>query len=193
MRETREYIRSIRGHHPIILLFRPGRLRLDSSAGRLRVGLAREASLLDGGRSMSDQSVGDAPQQLADAMAAAAQTLNEPEDVGEVLDRLVRVACVTIPGVDDAGVSIGSKSGVSTMASIGSLVEECDQLQYDSGEGPCLQAMADGKLRSLSIAPFNTWSECRRTATLHFAISFSRSSTRSPQTHPPSATNQKDS
>ena len=79
---------------------------------------------------------------LAEAMAEAARALNAPETLEEVLERLVRAACTTIPGVDYAGVSIARQTGIETKAATDPIVEEADQLQYHLGEGPCLDAMA---------------------------------------------------
>jgi GAF domain-containing protein len=79
---------------------------------------------------------------LAEAMAQAARALHAPETLEEVLERLVRAACTAIPGVDYAGVSIARRTGIETMAATDPIVEEADQLQYQLGEGPCLDAMA---------------------------------------------------
>ena len=75
-------------------------------------------------------------------MAQAARALDAPETLEEVLERLVRAACTAIPGVDYAGVSIARRTGIETMAATDPIVEEADQLQYQLGEGPCLDAMA---------------------------------------------------
>lgn len=80
--------------------------------------------------------------ELAEAMAQAARALNAPETLEEVLERLTRAACTAIPGVDYAGVSIARRTGIETLAATDPIVEEADQLQYQLGEGPCLDAMA---------------------------------------------------
>jgi GAF domain-containing protein len=82
--------------------------------------------------------------QLADAMTAAAKELQQPVETAEVLDRLVQVVLRTVPGADFAGVSVGDRLGVHTMASTHSLVDLLDRAQYDLQEGPCLDAMRDG-------------------------------------------------
>ena len=83
---------------------------------------------------------------LAEAMAEAARALNVLETLEEVLDRLARAACTAIPRVDFAGVSIARRTGIETMAATDAIVEEADRLQYQFGEGPCLDAMAGQKL-----------------------------------------------
>jgi GAF domain-containing protein len=83
---------------------------------------------------------------LAEVMAQAASSINAPEALEDVLDRLARAACTAIPGVDYAGVSIGRRTGIETMAATDPLVEQADQLQYELGEGPCLDAMGGKKL-----------------------------------------------
>jgi len=78
---------------------------------------------------------------LATVLADAAQMLHTPETMSEVLDRLVRTACTAIPGVEYAGVSIARRDGIETVAATDSLVHQVDHLQYELGEGPCLDAI----------------------------------------------------
>jgi GAF domain-containing protein len=92
----------------------------------------------------------DGGTRLAEAMAEAARALNTPETLEEVLDRLARAACTAIPGVDYAGVSIARRTGIETMAATDPIVERADQLQYELGEGPCLDAMAG---HSVEVVP----------------------------------------
>jgi GAF domain-containing protein len=100
----------------------------------------QEISMIDAG------DTADVDLRLAEAMAEAARALNVPESLEEVLSRLVRAACTAIPGVDFAGVSIARRTGVETMAATDPIVEAADQLQYQLGEGPCLDAMAGQQL-----------------------------------------------
>ena len=78
---------------------------------------------------------------LAVVMAEVARALHQPEVMEDVLDRLVRAACTAIPGVDFAGVSIGSPTSIDTVAASDPVVEDLDRLQYSLGEGPCLDAI----------------------------------------------------
>jgi hypothetical protein len=84
----------------------------------------------------------DRDTRLAEAMAEAARSLNTPEALEDVLDRLAQAACTAIPGVDYAGVSIARRTGIETMAATDPIVEQADQLQYQFGEGPCLDALS---------------------------------------------------
>lgn len=79
---------------------------------------------------------------LAAVMAEAAKALRTPANVAETLDTLVRVACTSIPGAEYVGVSLTRRDGIETAAATDPLVREADQLQYELGEGPCLDAMA---------------------------------------------------
>ena len=79
---------------------------------------------------------------LADVMADAARSLHKLETVEDVLSRLVQVACTAVHGVDFAGVSLARHGGIETVAASAPLVGEADRLQYELGEGPCLDAMA---------------------------------------------------
>jgi GAF domain-containing protein len=79
---------------------------------------------------------------LADVMAEAARSLHELESIADVLNRLVQVACTAVPGAEFAGVSLARHGGIETVAASDPLVGKADQLQYELGEGPCLDAMA---------------------------------------------------
>jgi transcriptional regulator with GAF, ATPase, and Fis domain len=78
---------------------------------------------------------------LAEAMAAAAMVLKEPETVEDALARLVEVALSVIPGAEQCGISVADRHSVTTMASTGCMVDQLDRLQYRLDEGPCLDAM----------------------------------------------------
>jgi len=52
------------------------------------------------------------------------------------VDRLVRVACMAIPGVDFAGVSIGGFNGIDTVAASDPVAEHLDRFAVLAGPGP---------------------------------------------------------
>lgn len=78
---------------------------------------------------------------LAAAMAEAASALKQPETVEQALARLVVAAQSVIPGAEHCGISIATRTAITTMASTDGMVDQLDQLQYDLDEGPCLDAM----------------------------------------------------
>lgn len=58
------------------------------------------------------------------------------------LERTTQLAAATIAGCDECGVSIRHPDGsVSTPASTSPMVEKADGLQYEFGQGPCLEAI----------------------------------------------------
>ena len=75
-------------------------------------------------------------------MAAVARELEHQSDPQQTLETAVRIAVSDIAGADSAGVSIGHRKGhVETPAAVGSMARRGDELQYETGEGPCLDAI----------------------------------------------------
>jgi hypothetical protein len=76
------------------------------------------------------------------AIAAAARSINQRRTLQETLQSIAEVAAEAIPGMTDAGISTLDKRGnVSTQAASGELVWELDKLQYELGEGPCVDSL----------------------------------------------------
>lgn len=79
---------------------------------------------------------------VAAALADAARTINAPHNLDETLEAVVKAACVSVSGFDHVGISVLHRDGTAeTKAATGALVWELDALQYDLGEGPCMEAM----------------------------------------------------
>jgi hypothetical protein len=79
--------------------------------------------------------------EVAEAMSEVAASLQAPMDLDETLALITRSAADTIPGIAEASISITTKSGeIKTLAPTGPLVTRADFLQYELGEGPCLDA-----------------------------------------------------
>ena len=79
---------------------------------------------------------------LSHRMAAAARELQDQADPQETLETAVRLAVSDVDGADSAAVSIGHVKGqIETPASVGEMAVRGDQLQYETGEGPCLEAI----------------------------------------------------
>ncbi len=69
------------------------------------------------------------------------ELLTEPEEE-PTLERVVKMAVEAIDACDYAGVSLCRERGrVETPASTHNIVQECDALQYELSEGPCLDAI----------------------------------------------------
>ena len=84
------------------------------------------------------------PLDVAGAMSAVARELAGNQDLPVVLHTLVRGAVTALPGIDHAGISVVHRDGhIDTVATTDDLVGELDQLQYDLGEGPCVDAVRE--------------------------------------------------
>ncbi|WP_238164679.1 GAF and ANTAR domain-containing protein [Kribbella pittospori] len=78
---------------------------------------------------------------LIEVMTEVAAALLVPIDLDETLDRITASVTEAIPGVDYASVSVTTRGGqIRTLAPTSALAIHADELQYEFGEGPCLQA-----------------------------------------------------
>ncbi|MDQ4033233.1 MAG: GAF and ANTAR domain-containing protein [Actinomycetota bacterium] len=62
------------------------------------------------------------------------------------LDRLAQLTAQALPEGSSCGVTVRQNSRAVTLAASDELARRIDQLQYDFGEGPCLETLATGKL-----------------------------------------------
>lgn len=83
------------------------------------------------------------PIELAQAFADVARALLAEQDVPATLDRIARLAVETIDGCDHAGISLIEGRRVSTAGASGDIARQVDALQYESDEGPCLDAIRE--------------------------------------------------
>lgn len=80
---------------------------------------------------------------ISDAMAAAARSMGSQESLPETLQAIVDAAHTSLPQFD-VGVSTTAKDGtITTRAATSQTVWDLDTLQYELGEGPCLEAILD--------------------------------------------------
>jgi signal transduction histidine kinase len=82
---------------------------------------------------------------LAVAVAQAVAELVSPESRERVLERTVHLAAEVIPGAQHASVTLLGVAGPATPAATGRQAEELDRIQYEVGEGPCLDAARTGE------------------------------------------------
>jgi GAF domain-containing protein len=79
--------------------------------------------------------------ELAQMFAELAQTLDEQESVSEALDETVRLAVEALDGCQMAGISwLVQGKRIETLAHTDDLVARSDALQYELGEGPCIDS-----------------------------------------------------
>jgi GAF domain-containing protein len=79
------------------------------------------------------------------AIAAAVRTINQTNTLDDMLTAIAETARRSVPGFDHVGISTIDRDGqVRTRAAAGDLVWKLDELQYDLGEGPCVDSLRDG-------------------------------------------------
>lgn len=80
--------------------------------------------------------------ELAQEFAVMARRLLSQGTVQQTLDEIVRLATQIVDGCELAGVMLLHGGGrVEVPAATSELVEKCDRLQVEVGEGPCFDAM----------------------------------------------------
>jgi hypothetical protein len=78
---------------------------------------------------------------LVALMDAVADSLQYPIDLDETLGLITASAAETIPGIVHASLSVTGKDGtIKTLAPTDQAAIGADQLQYELGDGPCLDA-----------------------------------------------------
>src|SRR5690606_15327570 len=81
---------------------------------------------------------------IAVALTEAAKQIYAPTDVQGTLDTIVQSAQRSVPGMNHVGISVTHRDGrVETKAATDPLVRELDHIQYELGEGPCLDSIWD--------------------------------------------------
>jgi GAF domain-containing protein len=68
------------------------------------------------------------------------------QPLGAVLRRIAELAVKTIPGAQDASVTLIERGRPKTVAFFGDLAPTLDERQYAAGYGPCLDAAATGQV-----------------------------------------------
>ncbi|WP_433005678.1 GAF and ANTAR domain-containing protein [Kribbella sp. CA-294648] len=77
-------------------------------------------------------------------MDRVALSLRYPMDVEETLQGITAAVVVATSGVDHASISVTSSDGkIQTLAPTDDVAVRCDELQYELGEGPCLEAVLE--------------------------------------------------
>lgn len=85
---------------------------------------------------------------LGRELASVARELLAEGTVQHTLDRIVQLAVSTIPGCDDAGVSLLTPGGIRTPAATSQVVRDADAPQYETGQGPCINATRQRELET---------------------------------------------
>ena len=80
---------------------------------------------------------------LIEEFADVARQVHASDDYDDSIGRITATALRTIRGCEAASISLLTKEGPVTRGSTHDLATMGDQIQYDEGEGPCLDAAMD--------------------------------------------------
>ena len=73
-----------------------------------------------------------------------------------ILDDVVHLARRRVPGVDEAAITLIRHEKAATAASTGGMAVPLDELQYETGYGPCLDAGRDNEMKYIEDATTET-------------------------------------
>ena len=85
----------------------------------------------------------ETPAELAETFAEVARALQSEPNVQHTLQRIVDLAVETIDGCDHAGVSLAQRREITTPAASDDVPGQVDAIQYETGEGPGLDAIRE--------------------------------------------------
>ena len=85
-------------------------------------------------------SMTDDPTVSARALAELFALTGGDGDMQQTLHAVARFAKRTVPGVDEAAITLVRRGKAATVASTGGMADVLDELQYETGYGPCLDA-----------------------------------------------------
>lgn len=88
---------------------------------------------------------GELGDDVIDAFREAVPHLYSSEDLEETLARVTFVAAGTVAGCDVASITLVNGGSLSTHGPTGDVAAAADAIQYETGQGPCLDA-AEGDL-----------------------------------------------
>ena len=94
--------------------------------------------------------------ELSEIFAEVARSLRAVEGVQATLDRIVTLAVQVIDGCDHAGVSFVQGRIVVTPAASDDVPRLVDAVQYETGEGPCLDAIREHEVFETDDLPGET-------------------------------------
>ncbi len=98
------------------------------------------------------------PAAMLQAFAETTRLLYVSEDLDETLLRVTTLATQTIEGCEVASLTMKEGSGLVTRAATGDLAVTCDRIQYEEGEGPCLDAaLHEGLVHTRDKASDDRW------------------------------------
>lgn len=107
---------------------------------------------------VTDELIKPADLELADALSAVVRTLEPEPDVEQTVANIVTAVAATVPGTEDAGISLLESGSLRSVAPSSERVARLDELQHKLGEGPCVDAVfADIIYRTGDIQVDERW------------------------------------
>src|SRR5215208_3864407 len=105
---------------------------------------------------------------LSEGLAALSRFLVGDGTVQDTLTRISELAVEALPPVDFAGLTMFVEGRQRTAVFTDDTAPEIDQAQYDTGEGPCLDAFRDQQIREIdSTREEGPWPAFRAAAAAH--------------------------
>ncbi|MDT4935240.1 MAG: hypothetical protein QOK11_3132 [Pseudonocardiales bacterium] len=101
------------------------------------------------------------------ALSAASRALGEAQGVRSVLELVSALSVGAVLGVDEASVTVRRPNGrLEMIAPTGAMAERADQLQFQTGGGPCIDVVRSEqrRIRADDIAADERWPALRRMA-----------------------------
>ena len=87
---------------------------------------------------------------LATTLSELARSLQDEDDVEATLQAIAQASVGTVPGAQDAALSVvQDRRAIRTRAGTSALVFQVDRVQYETGEGPCLDAVYEQQMVQL--------------------------------------------
>ena len=112
---------------------------------------------------------------LLEALQKLSSLLESEDALNQTLDCIAQLPVTAIPGCDSAGVTLRMDDKLMTAAASDAFTLEIDHIQYDTREGPCLEALESGEFREIkSVSHEKRWPEfCDRAAEKGFGSNLS--------------------
>ena len=95
---------------------------------------------------MGDASAHQDDVELAQMFAEVARALGAEDSVERTLTRICELGVQTIEGCDHAGVALVEGRKITTTAASDEIPARVDAIQYETDEGPCLDAMREHEI-----------------------------------------------
>lgn len=80
---------------------------------------------------------------VAQALSAVARSLEAEPDLQRVVEGIVAAVVETVPGAEQAGVSLREDKNLRTVAATSDLVKRLNDIEHELDEGPCVQAVLE--------------------------------------------------